>query len=215
MRKLKGYEGDVFEPKSPASIQVLEEMRTALREEGFAAARDRHKTTLRVYPIKNGQYPLMNPRLVDELGVKEGSDPEDPNAEPAFREVVCMNFWSPADDDMLDRIYDVELPDGTYFADFLADDDEEEDDEQDDEAEGEEEADTTNAVETADVEDEEEGKGEEAGAGAPDGESDDSPGLAYHGYLIIPLTFTESEDGASLDLTLFRSAMRAFRVPFA
>lgn len=212
MRQLRGSEGDVFEPKSPASIQALEEMRTVLREEGFAVARDRHKTTLRVYPIKNGQYPLMNPRLVDELGVKEGSDPDDPNAEPAFREVVCVSLWSTADDDMLDRIYGVELPAGTYLADFLADDDEE-DDEQDDAAESEDDADTTNAVESADGEDKEEG--EVAGAGAPDDEREDSSGLTYHGYLIIPLSFTEGEDGASLDLTLFRSAMRAFRVRFA
>lgn len=194
MRTLRGIGGDVFEEKSPASIHVLEEMRTLLKAEGFAVARDRHKTTLRVYPRKIGEYPLMNPRLTGELGWAEGSDPDDPDAEPAFREIVTVMIYSRGNESLDGRLAAMTLPDGCHMIPaYIEDEDEDEaEDVVGDEAKDESDDEAVDPTDTA-----------EAG--------EEPRGFSVHGYLIIPLSFVEHPDGAEVDLSLFRAAMREVR----
>jgi hypothetical protein len=63
-RKIRGADGSLYTSHSDASHLALTQLRNLLIEVGFKVTKKSHKeTTLRVYPVKYLQYPLLNPRF--------------------------------------------------------------------------------------------------------------------------------------------------------
>jgi hypothetical protein len=72
-RTIKGASGSLYTRRSDASHRALEQLWEVLYGRGFKLSRKHAKeTTLRAYPVKYGQYPLLNPRFV---GSASGLDP--------------------------------------------------------------------------------------------------------------------------------------------
>jgi len=61
IRRIKGASGDLYDPKSKAHRLALNQLAELLREIGFVVECHKDETTLRVYPTKRHQYPLLNP----------------------------------------------------------------------------------------------------------------------------------------------------------
>jgi hypothetical protein len=62
-----GIEEGLYIDKSPSSEIALEELAVLMRQLGYVVPRKRvGESTLRVYPIRYHQYPLLNPRFVDD-----------------------------------------------------------------------------------------------------------------------------------------------------
>ncbi len=61
-RTLKGAAGSLYDPRSDALYLALDQLRDVLMAAGFIVARrPARESTLRVYPVKQQQYPLLNP----------------------------------------------------------------------------------------------------------------------------------------------------------
>jgi hypothetical protein len=61
IRRIKGASGDLYNPKSKAHRLALNQLADRLREIGFVVECHKDETTLRVYPTKRHQYPLLSP----------------------------------------------------------------------------------------------------------------------------------------------------------
>lgn len=82
-RRLPGAKGSIYDKHSEASHLALEQLREVMQEIGFIALkRRRHESTIRAYPVKYGQYPLLNPRYEPSVAwLDENWDKE------------CLVFW--------------------------------------------------------------------------------------------------------------------------
>jgi hypothetical protein len=63
IRRIKGASGDLYNPKSKAHRLALNQLAKFLREIGFVVECHKNETTLRVYPTKRHQYPLLTPEI--------------------------------------------------------------------------------------------------------------------------------------------------------
>ena len=71
IQRIKGASGNLFDPKSKANRLALNQLAGHLREIGFIVECHKDETTLRVYPTKRHQYPLLNPRFMPGCGAIE------------------------------------------------------------------------------------------------------------------------------------------------
>lgn len=63
-RSIKGAKGSLYTPGSEASHLALTQLSEVLRGIGFnVVSKPVHERTLRVYPSRHGEYPLLNPRF--------------------------------------------------------------------------------------------------------------------------------------------------------
>jgi hypothetical protein len=57
--------GSIYDGRSPAGQRALGRLRSVLLESGFIVDKERPaEATLRVYPVRRGRYPLLNPCFV-------------------------------------------------------------------------------------------------------------------------------------------------------
>ena len=72
MRRIKGASGDLFDHDSDAHHLALEQLAIRLRAIGFVVRKkSAREGTLRVYPTKMLQYPLLNPRFFPDFAVND------------------------------------------------------------------------------------------------------------------------------------------------
>ena len=65
IRRIKGASGNLYDPKSKANRLALDQLADLLREIGFKVECHMDEATLRVYPTKRWQYPLLNPEFLE------------------------------------------------------------------------------------------------------------------------------------------------------
>jgi hypothetical protein len=96
-----GPGAELYADGSPASDMALEELRTLMNQVGFTVARKvRGHSTLRAYPVRMHQYPLLNPRFVRSAATFLNLD-----IAPDVESLVISTLSRSADPDFRGRLH--------------------------------------------------------------------------------------------------------------